>query len=286
MTAPSALTSHLEAIRAIRPGPVVAVSFSFLVLVIACALFGDLLAPRDPSAQDRTAILAGPSSEYLLGTDQLGRDILSRVIDGTTNAVVGPTIVTLAAVLISSPIATVAGYLGGRIDGAVMRVADLIYALPVLLVAIVIVGVTGGGYALAVAILVVFNQPGDIRIIRGAVLAQRGLPYVEAARTLDLPWWHIAFRHVYPVVWPVVLVTAFLDFAFALVVLSSLSFLGIGAGPGSTDWGRMLAENRDYVFDSPLNSLLPGLLIVCTAAAVTVFGDWLSERASRRRGQR
>jgi peptide/nickel transport system permease protein len=145
-----------------------------------------------------------------------------------------------------------------------------------------VVGIAGGGYAVAVALLVVFFSPSDTRIVRGEALRQRSLPYVEAARTLGLPRWRIVFRHLGPNVLPVVVAYVFLDFAFALVSLSGLSFLGIGIPPGTADWGLMLFENRSLVFSNPWAAVGPGIAIVLTAASMNLIGDWLYERLSGR----
>ena len=154
--------------------------------------------------------------------------------------------------------------------------------MPALLVAIVVVGVLGGGYFLAVGLLVVLFSPVDTRIVRGATLDQRSRSYVEAARILGLPSRRIMLRHIWPNVLPLALANAFLTFAFAIVSLSALSFLGLGVGPGTPDWGRMLADSRTLLFDVPMAALAPGIAIVATAASVNVVGDWLYERLADR----
>jgi peptide/nickel transport system permease protein len=163
-----------------------------------------------------------------------------------------------------------------------MRVVDFVYALPGLLVAIVVVGVLGGGYYRAVVLLVFLFCPFDTRLVRAATLEQRRRPYVEAARTLGLPRWRIMFLHIWPNVLPVAVANATLAFAFALVSLASLSFLGIGVGPGTADWGRMLSDSRTLLFQNPATALAPGIALVLTAASVNVIGDWLFERFSDR----
>src|SRR5207247_8153966 len=150
------------------------------------------------------------------------------------------------------------------------------------LVAIVVVGVLGGGYFRAVALLVILYAPFDTRIVRGATLEQRSRPYVEAARTLGLPRRRIMFGHIWPNVLPVAVANATLAFAFSLVSLASLSFLGIGVGPGTADWGRMLADSRTLLFQNPATALAPGIALVITAASVNIIGDWLFERLSDR----
>jgi peptide/nickel transport system permease protein len=184
--------------------------------------------------------------------------------------------------LIGNILGLLAGYNGGLADGIIMRSADFVFALPALLVAIVVIGIVGGGTYLAVGMLVFLFCPVDTRLVRAATLEQRNRPYVEAARTLGLSRRRIMFRHIWPNVLPIAVANATLAFAFALVALSSLSFLGIGVSPGTADWGRMLSDSQTLLFQNPATALAPGIALVLTAAAVNVIGDWLFERLSDR----
>jgi len=275
---PSALTRS----RGRGLSPVVLAAMLFLALVLICALFGPWLAPRDPNEQDLFVGLTGPSAQHWLGTDDLGRDVLSRTIAGTRSAVVGPLLIAVGAMTLGVVLGLLAGYNGGAVDSGVSRWVELVYALPALLVAIVVVGVLGGGYFLAVFLLVILFSPVDTRIARAAALDQRSRPYVEAARLLDLPRRKIITRHIWPNVMPYSLANAFLTFAFALVSLAALSYLGLGVGPGAADWGRMLSESRTLLFDNPAAAIAPGVAIALTALCVSIVGDWLSERLQER----
>ncbi len=261
---------------------VVALALFAIAAVVVAAIFGPLLAPDDPNAQDLLVGLSSPGDAHLFGTDDLGRDIFSRTIVGARTAVLGPLLVALGSMLIGNVLGLLAGYRGGWLDSTISRGVDLVYAMPALLVAIVVVGVLGGGYYRAVALLVVLYAPIDTRIVRGATLEQRALPYVEAARTLGLSSRRIMFRHIWPNVLPLALANAFLTFAFSLVSLSALSFLGLGAGPATADWGRMLSDSRTLLFDNPASAFAPGIALVVTAASVNVVGDWVYERLSDR----
>jgi ABC-type dipeptide/oligopeptide/nickel transport system permease subunit len=257
-----------------------AISCAIVAVVVLLAAFAPLVQPHDPASQDLFHTSAGPSSDHWLGTDALGRDILSRMIAGTDAAITGPFVVALTGLLAASALGILSGYMGGVIDMVIQRFVDFMFALPGLLIAIVIVGVVGGGYWLAVMVLSLLNFAGGVRILRGAALEQRALPYVEAARTLGVPRVRIMYRHIWRNISPIVFANAALDFALALVALSSLSYLGLGTSPGEPEWGRMLAENQPLLFTNPVGVLAPGIAIVLFATAVTVIGDWVYDRFS------
>jgi peptide/nickel transport system permease protein len=246
-------------------------------IVIVCAIFGRALAPDDPAAQNLMSGLQTPSAAHLLGTDNSGRDIFSRLLVGTQHAVTGPLLIAVASALIASTLGLFAGYTGGWVDSAIMRSADLFYAFPALVVVIVLIGVIGGSYLAAVGVLVLLTWPGDIRVVRGATLEQRTLPYVDAARTLGLKRRTIIARHIWPNVMPLVVTNAFLDFAYSLVALSALSFLGLGTAPGTPDWGLMISDNFSLLQTNPAAVLAPGLALVLTASSMNILGDYLFE---------
>jgi peptide/nickel transport system permease protein len=251
-----------------------------VAVVVACAIFGEAIAPYSPDQQRLLVGDAPPSAEFWAGTDQLGRDVLSRVIVGARTALVGPLVIAIGAFSIATMLGLAAGYLGGRIDAGVMRWVDFMFALPGPLIAIVVVGVAGGGYWTAVLVLVLLFVAPDTRIVRSAVLEQRPRPYIEAARALGISRTRIVLVHVLPNVVPIIVAYVVLDFAFGLVNLAGLSFLGMGVEPGTADWGRMLFENRNILFSNPMALLLPAATIVFTAASINVIGDWLYERFS------
>lgn len=253
----------------------------FLALVVAMTLLGGLLFP-DAMRQDILAsLLPAGTDGHPLGTDELGRDVLAMTIAGTASSVVGPVCVAVGSMLFGIVLGTLAGYERGWLDFAIGRWTDLLLALPVLLAAIVVSGVLGGGYWVTVALLIVLFSPSDIRIVRAGVLEQSARPYIEAAQMLSLSRWRVMFRHILPNVSTLVITNVMLNTAFALVAFSSLSFLGVGVAPGTADWGRQLTDNRAIMFDNPLAVVVPALLVILVACAVNVFGDWLGERLSR-----
>ncbi|MFI6284944.1 ABC transporter permease [Streptomyces sp. NPDC051018] len=263
-----------------RPPLLVSLSLLFLAGVAVCAVLGTWLAPQDPSEQDPSLSVTSPGGGHLLGTDVLGRDVFSRVIVGTLSAVAGPLIAAIGILLIGTLLGLLAGYHGGRVDAVISRGADMLYSMPALLVAIVVVGIVSGSYVLTIGVIVVLNVPGTVRLVRSAAIAQARLSYVDAARALGVRPLVIVTRHILPNVMPTVVATFLLEFVTALVSFSALSFLGLGVAPGSANWGTMLAEGQELIFDNPMMSLAPALLIVATATSATIAGDWLYDRTA------
>ena len=259
----------------------VVAAVAVVAIVLVCALFAPLIAPMDPYQQQLGVGISLPSWESWAGTDTLGRDILSRVIHGAPTAMMGPIVVAAGAFAIATLLGLLAGYFGGWVDTIIMRWVDLMFGLPSTLIAIVVVGVVGGGYWSAVFVLLVLFVAPDTRIVRSAVLEQRPRPYIDAARTLGVSRTRILFRHILPNVLPIILAYVAIDFAFALVNLAGLSFLGLGVEPGTPDWGRMLSENRNLIYANPPGILLPAAMIILVAVSMNLIGDWLFERLTR-----
>ena len=265
-----------------RPSLLIGLSIFIVGLVILCALFGSQIAPFGANAQNLIVATQAPSAHHLLGTDDFGRDILSRIIVGARSAVIGPALIAIGALVIGNTLGLLAGYFGGRIDYFIMRLSDLVWALPGLLIAIVVVGVIGGGYYVAVTVLIVLTFPIDARIVRGAALQQRNMPYVEAARTLGISSPRVMLRHIWPNLLPLVMANTFLNFAFSLVALSGLSFLGLGVPLNTPDWGGMLAQNLSLIQQNAMACLGPAIMLVLTATSMNLIGDWIYERLSDR----
>lgn len=265
-----------------RLSPIIGGSFAIMAVVVFLMLFGDLLAPQDPAAQDMTNTLSGPSSDHWLGTDSLGRDVFSRIMVGTRAAIIGPLIIAVVSMLIGNVLGLLAGYRGGFVDSLLMRWVDLMVAIPSLLIIIVVAGALGGGYWLAVIVLTVLTLPFDARVMRAVVLEQVPRPYVEAAKALGVSDRRIMLQHIWPNISSVAVANAVLVFAGSLIALSGLSFLGLGAPPGTPDWGQMLAESQVLLFSNPIAAIAPGIAIVLTATSVNLIGDWVYEKMSSR----
>jgi peptide/nickel transport system permease protein len=264
--------------RAGRPGPLVITAMLIIAVAVLLALLGTWLTPYSPTAQDPALSITGPSGSHFLGTDNLGRDVLSRLIAGAGTSLLAPLLVVIGTDLIGVSLGLIAGYYGRAVDMCVSRVADLVYSLPGLLIAVVVVGISGGNYWLAIVVLIILLFPGSFRVIRATSLVQARLPYVEAARALGLPRRRIILRHVLPNVAPNVIASVMLDFVGALLIFSALAFLGLGVNPDGVSWGSMIAEGQGVIFQNPLLALAPALLIVATATSVTILGDWAYDR--------
>jgi ABC-type dipeptide/oligopeptide/nickel transport system permease subunit len=271
---------------AVRRGrvPPISVLLAGLILlaVLVLVAVGPLIAPHDPNLQSLLATLQTPSSAHWLGTDDLGRDIFSRVLAGTRSAMIGPLLVAVSCATIGGSLGLAAGFHGGVADQAVSRLVDIVYALPGLLVLIVFVGIVGGGYWLTVVILVGLSFPYQTRICRSATLAQSRLTYVDTARTIGFSARRIMFRHLLPNIFPTLLTAFLLDFVGALIAFSALDYLGLGVTPGSPDWGSMIAGGQSYITSNPWYSLAPAIALVLTASSATLLGDWGYDRLARR----
>jgi peptide/nickel transport system permease protein len=281
--------SRLDAVRRIlglggarRIPFMIWIALGFLGAVIFLSLFGRLVFNGSPGTQHLLENGDGPTSAHWLGTDGLGRDVFSRMVEGSKTALLGPFIIAFSGLVVSSLVGIAAGYFGGVIDLVISRVVDFMFALPGLLIAIVVVSVVGGGYPLAIAVLCVLNVQGDIRIVRSVAVKQRALPYIEAARTLGVPRWRIMYQHIFLNIIPILIANLALDFGGALIALAGLAFLGLGSPAGSPEWGRMLAEGQSLLFQNPSAALAPGLAIVLLAMSVSLIGDWVYDGYSRR----
>ena len=261
-----------------RPWPqlpaLVWLSLGFVALVVVLTLIGPMFS-QSPIDQDLFAISVPPTAGHWLGTDELGRDVLARLITGAKTAIMGPFIVAIFGLIVSAGIGIYSGYSGGLADNIIMRIVDFVVALPGLLIAIVLVSVLGGGYWLAIAVLSFLNVQGDIRIVRGAALKERRLTYVEAARAVGVPPTRIMFWHILPNLLALLAATFAVDFGGALVALAGLAFLGMGAEIGSPEWGSMLAEGQALLFGNPAAALAPALAIILLTISVNLIGDWV-----------
>ena len=284
MTAPSTTVIALRpAPRAGRGGlPGLILTGGVLAAALLLAVLGPVLAP-DALEQDILLGVTPPGTPgHPWGTDELGRDVLQLLIAGSGSALAGPVVIALGSMLLGVLLGTITGYAQGWLDFTIGRITDLLLALPVVVVAIVVAGVFGSGYWVTVAMLVVLFAPSHIRLVRSAVIEQSARPYIESARMLRLSPWRIMFRHIVPNVTPIIVTNALVNFAIAIVALSSLSFLGVGVSPGSADWGRQLDDGRALLLSNPAASIAPAIAIVIVACAANLLGDVIAARAERK----
>lgn len=277
----------LTAAPAARRPVLLIVATTLLVLVIALALLAPWIAPHDPVAQSVLSRLKGPSAAHWLGTDQFGRDILSRVLVGMRASLAVAAGAVLAALVIGGTLGLVAAYYRGWTDRIVMRAMDVLFAFPVMLLAIGIIAMLGPGAGpTAIAIAVVYT-PIFARLLRGPALVIATSDYVASARTIGASDARIIFRHILPNLASVVLVQTSLLMSAAILVEASLSFLGLGTQPPVPSLGMMLSEGRNMLLISPWAAVFSGVAILVIAFALNLFGDVLRDRLDPRlRGSR
>ena len=255
--------------------------FIGLVLVVAVAIFAPVLAPYDPAAQDVLARLKPPawaargSLDHLLGTDHLGRDVLSRLIYGSRVTLIIASLVVLFAGALGVTIGLVAGYLGGRADSLLMRIVDIQVSFPGILLILLIVSVVGPGVPTLIVVLAVTNWMIYARVVRGIVLQSRQSAYVEAAEVVGCGPVRVIWRHILPNLVAPLLTLAILEFTNIVLAEAAVSFLGLGVQPPATSWGLDVASGRDYVFIAWWLVTLPGLCIVFTVLSINLFAGWL-----------
>lgn len=260
-----------------------ALSFSFIVLLVLVAVFAPVLAPHDPSAQELIERLRGPSAAHLLGTDGLGRDVLSRIIYATQLALLAPLIAVGVAILIGVPAALWAGLRRGWVDAATGRIADTLLSLPGLAFALAIVAVLGPGLVNAMVAMGIVFAPTLYRVVRGATLAVAEESYIESARAIGCSTGRTVWVHILPNIAAPFLVQITILMGLALLAEASLSFLGLGVQPPDSSWGSMLRVAYENQFSAPLAVLPPGGILVLTVLAFNTMGDTIRDVVTQRK---
>jgi peptide/nickel transport system permease protein len=244
-----------------------------VLLAVLAAVFAPLVSPYDPLKQDLANILAPPGGAHLLGTDNVGRDILARVIWGTRVSLVAGFVSVVIAAVAGSLLGLGAGFWGGRVDGGVMRLMDAVLAFPPLVLALALGAVLGAGLGGVLIALGVVYTPTFARLMRGQVLTIKAREYVEAARVLGAPSWRIVARHVLPNAATPIVVQASLSVAFVILAEASLSFLGLGIQPPEPSWGSMINAGRGYLQQAPWIVFGPGAALFVTVLGLNFVGD-------------
>ena len=252
-------------------------STAFLVAMYAVGAAGPLITPYPPDAVDIMHTNAAPSAAHWLGTDESGRDVVARLIAGARTSMTVGLIAMVIAIVIGASIGGLAGYYGGWLDSVLMRFTDGMMAIPYFFLVLIIVAVFGSSFRNIVVSIGVTSWMVVARIVRGEVLRYRGLDFVLAARTLGATPARILVRHVMPQTVPSIIVAATLGVAYAILLESALSYLGLGIQPPQASWGNMLSNAQAYVWENPRLPLYPGLLITCTVLAYNFLGDALRD---------
>ena len=248
-----------------------------VVLFIVLALFAPWIAPQDPIAASWAAIRKAPSAQYWLGTDEIGRDVLSRVIWGTRASLLAGVVSVSISLLIGVPLGMAAGFLGGAVDAVISRITDAFLACPFLILAIALAAFLGPSLTNAMIAIGVSAAPIFVRLARGQVLSVKVEDYVEAARAVGNSPLRIALRHILPNITAPLIVQATLAIAAAVIAEASLSFLGLGQQPPAPSWGSMLNTAKNYIDNSPWMAISPGVAIFLLVLSFNLLGDGLRD---------
>jgi len=271
------------ALRRFRGRPAAVLGFFVIALFVVVALAAPLVAPFDPVATSWTAIRKAPSAQHWMGTDENGRDVLSRVVFGARASLLAGVVSVMIAAGIGVPTGLLAGFAGGRVDAVIGRVVDAMLACPFLILAIALAAFLGPALSNAMIAIGVTAAPVFVRVARGATLDAMTNDYVEAARAIGNPPWRVALRHVAPNIVPPVLVQATLAIALAIIAEASLSFLGLGQQPPAPSWGSMLNSAQRFLTQAPWLAVFPGMAIFLAVLAFNLVGDGLRDALDPRR---
>ncbi len=246
-------------------------------LFLALALLADVVSPYDPVEADWSALRGAPTLEHPFGGDELGRDVLSRVIHGARASLLAGVVSVCIALLLGIPLGLLSGYAGGLVDGIIMRITDAMLAVPFLILAIALAAFLGPSLTNAMIAIGLSAAPIFVRLTRAQVQSVMVEDYIEAARAVGNPPARIAFRHVLPNIWPALMVQSTLTIASAIIAEASLSFLGLGQQPPAPSWGSMLNSAKDFLEQAPWMALWPGLSIFVVVLSFNLLGDGLRD---------
>ncbi len=271
-------TPFSEFWRKFKKQPVAMISLGFVILLVIIGIFGPEMVPYDAEDFfDYEHLCEGPSAQYWFGVDSMGRDIFSRIIVGTRISLVAGFGSVAIGAIIGTILGLIAGYYEGWSDRIIMRIADVLFAFPGILLAIGIVAVLGGGMINVVAAVAIFSIPAFARLVRGNVLTLKNLTYVEAAKSLGANDITLLLRHILPGTISVIMVYLSMRIGTSIITAASLSFLGLGAQPPTPEWGAMLNEARADMVTAPHTVVFPTIAIFLTVLAFNLLGDGLRD---------
>jgi peptide/nickel transport system permease protein len=248
-----------------------------IVLFVMLAVFAPLIAPYDPTAQSWSDVRKAPSALHLFGTDDVGRDILARIIFGARASMLAGVISVGIALAIGVPLGMLAGYVGGFLDAVISRMTDAMLAIPFLILAIALAAFLGPSLRNAMIAIGISTTPIFVRLARGQVMAVKVEDYVEAARAVGNPPWRIVLKHILPNILPSLMVQASLSIAAAIIAEAALSFLGLGQQPPAPSWGSMLNAAQRFLVNAPWMAVWPGVAIFLTVVSFNLLGDGLRD---------
>ena len=258
----------------------------FVAALLLVTVGAPLFAPADPALQNMSNVLKPPSVEHPFGTDEFGRDLLSRVLYGGRVTLLASTASVLMAALIGCGVGLTAGYFGGWYDALVGRIVDILFAFPVILLGIAIVAIMDPGVPSVIVAIAVASLPNFARVSRAAIVPEKEREYVLAAHVVGASTWYIIGRTLLPNLIGPLMVLISLGFAYAVLYEASLSFLGLGARPPTPEWGVMLSTARDFMFQAPWYAFFPGLSIVLLVFSLNLVGDGLRDAIDPYRARR
>ncbi|MFY9770968.1 MAG: ABC transporter permease [Xanthobacteraceae bacterium] len=270
-------TPAARAMRRFKRRKAAVFALAVIAIFVAAAVLAPLISPYNPDLQTWTAVRKAPSALHWFGTDDVGRDVLARVIYGARASLLAGVISVAIALLVGVPVGLISGYLGGFIDALFSRITDALLACPFLILAIALAAFLGPSLGNAMIAIGITTTPIFIRLTRGQVMAVKVEDYVEAARAVGNPHWRIALVHILPNILPALLVQATLSIAAAIIAEAALSFLGLGQQPPEPSWGSMLNAAQRFLVNAPWMAIWPGLAIFLTVLSFNLVGDGLRD---------
>ncbi len=278
MSAAAGVLSVHEGGRTRRPGMTLA-AIIFLGVVIVAAILAPVLAPYDPEQTDLLTVSGAPSFAHLMGTDDVGRDTLSRLLSGAQLSLLAPLAVAVLTMVVGTAIGLAAARLGGVVDVVLSRAMDIVFAFPTLLLALLAVAIFGPGLTAPIWALAIGYTPFMGRIVRSAAIQEQVRPYIGAHQVMGFSSMWITLRHILPNILPMLLAQATLSFGYAMLDIAALSYLGLGVQPPAADWGSMISASQSAVLQGNLWSVIfPGAAVVLTVLSVNIIGESLTER--------
>src|SRR5476651_60970 len=261
----------------IRRSPLTIAGLTITLIVLICMAFAPWLASHDPNALNLAQRLAEPSAEHWFGTDEVGRDLFSRVLYGSRQSVGVGLFVAFSSCLVGGLLGCLSGIIGGRFDGLIMRLMDIMLSVPSLVLIMALAAALGPSLFNAMLAIAVVRIPFYVRLARGQTLMLRHQAYMQATRTFGASRWHLITWHVLRNVMPPLVVQASLDIGTSILMAATLGFIGLGAQQPTAEWGAMVSNGRNYILDQWWYSAFPGVAILITATGFNLFGDGLRD---------